>query len=299
MTGWHLPTIADVKAVASEMDKFKYKTDGYYHSQDSFGCRKQDYSDPIHAVFSVVQSVVNLPANAIESVGSNCIYHFTKDKDYFAIPSSTKNHIRCVLDPEAYNTQRKVQLEEMRRLRSLGTYTAYVKAYRIGKDPADLKNAYKAASTEDEKRDAERLLVNEMKEKIFDISLTGEERSKTKVMGRNTFFLTTASGSGKDIVKHFTLSSRFPLQYNSYRVTVSFVLNLVYRQKTLLQTSTEKTQKRYSVTYMLNRANGYKDTKSVRFKEVITSLKGGAFGINMIKTELIDASIAYEIGEIL
>lgn len=195
-----------------------------------------------------------------------------------------------------HNSQLKENLISL--YRDKNTFDAYLKAFIYSKEKQDIESAYRLAKTDQDKRVAEKGLIDGLGyQRVFDITLDGSSFSDSKTTNMNLFHLSGGSVSTQDIIKDFKLSSKFALKYGTYKLKVKYTLKKkVEWYQRMLQSRTMKDENEdYIVEYNLNSNNKYSEDKKVVFKEAITSGKVGMLGVEMYTFEVKDVFISYEI----
>jgi hypothetical protein len=162
------------------------------------------------------------------------------------------------------------------------------------KDLDYIKKAFKKAKTRQQKLQAERLLADNMKDKLFDIIINNKKSNLNTQKAGILGVVSAAVLTDKDFVNRVTVKSNF-LEYGTYKVKIKFILNLQYHAVMMgIGTSTSKKNVKV-VTYTLSPRNNYTDTKTIRFKGVPASMKQSLMGYNAMSITLEGAKLEYQV----
>jgi len=291
--GWTLPTVSDIESIKNDLNRLVYVKHGtYYHTADFSCVSLKDTSTPFRALLNPLRSVTKGLENA--NNGKRCKYYVTSQNIIKYSERRGKALVRCVLDPQKYYEKEQAKEKKVQQYRKTGNYDDYLKAFETSKKIEDIEMAYKLADSYPKKKLAELIMVRTIPDKVFVISAGRTGKSNVKTNHANLFNISGASASGKDFTKTFTVSSQF-LEIGDYRVTVDFILDLHYEYTYMGFLQSEDHTKHIKKTFVLNRGNHFKDTKTVSFKGVITNLKGGALGVQTLDGGLKKAVLNYKV----
>jgi|GEM_PF-3326312 len=295
--GWRLPAIKEAARLLPHIDKLRYKSDGFYLSATPICPYKGvKTDDPLKVLFSplyLAAETLEKSTRVLES-DTSCTYALWKNQK-LELLQSKHGRVRCVTNIERFNEAQRKKAEKIAALEATHTYDAYIELYRMTHDLRYIKQAYAVADTMEKKIKAERLLVEQMKEKIFDI--IGGKDGPSKLTTQKANVLGVIAGGAltdKDFVKSFTVKSDF-LEYGTYRVKIKFILKLHYDAVMFgIGTSTTETESQI-VTFTLSPKNRFRQTKTVRFKRVPASMQESVGGIGAVRIELKNAELMYEV----
>jgi hypothetical protein len=295
--GWRLPNLNEVKQMAPYSNKFQYNANKPFYHTNEHMCGYNIKTDPVELLFSpitIALETLDKTQQALQGVSDqSCAYHINKRHQ---VSTSVYNYayVRCVLDVDKYNKAQQARNLKIQQLISQDSYDSNIELFKMTKDLDYIKKAFKKAKTRQQKLQAERLLADNMKDKLFDIIINNKKSNLNTQKAGILGVVSAAVLTDKDFVNRVTVKSNF-LEYGTYKVKIKFILNLQYHAVMMgIGTSTSKKNVKV-VTYTLSPRNNYTDTKTIRFKGVPASMKQSLMGYNAMSITLEGAKLEYQV----
>jgi len=274
LKGWKLPTKEDVEQIENSINGFAFiRQNAYYHTSDLMCPSISKLRDPILMTLGAIAGSVFSAGAAV--TGERCKYYLTSNGSVKYKGNRQNAYVKCVLNPEVYMEKQRINQKKANFFRQEHTYEGYINAFMLTKDIDDLQQAYSLAETDEQKAKIEKLLVKNIPaDQLIDVTLKNQEDTKINT-GKGDVLIFSYAVSQKDILIDTIVSSK-QLEYGSYKVTIEYTLSIPYKTTvTFLVTVATKEVKTMikEEIYTLNSENGYKDTKTITFSNVIANQK--------------------------
>ncbi len=207
-----------------------------------------------------------------------------------------KGSLRCVLNPNIYNAY---QLKKAKKIATNGNIDTYLKAFLKSGNKIYLKKALKKTKTKRDKGKIEATLYRYLGFlKLFDVMKNGEIIDKNGKNYDSNNRLLAAMQKSKNLKYRFDIkakkNSSLRLKYNSYRVTLSFRLELKYYQVAMGIGTSQKKVMFVEKTFTLSPKNRYHTNIVVDFGSIEQGTKARVFIINYSK-KLQKAVLTYSV----
>lgn len=182
--------------------------------------------------------------------------------------ASSERRVAAMLD----EAEKKAHAEKIASLRAQNTFRGYWDAYLLTRAPADIKSAYRAASSDREKSLAEKGIVMALPPaRIFDIKVLGRQDSPLRT-GRSSGLFQSTKAQVKDISRRVVVTIRkdipFAVEHADYSITLKFkeMLEFATPIKGREQDFVEK-----SLTFDLRKRNGWRSEQVLVFDGIPVS----------------------------
>lgn len=285
-------------------------------SRDQYEVLGKGYSEFDHKVVTLDKGFIRYRSpyiakgecDRLSRDSDTCVYRYDLQEQELDISSAGSSYAcRCALDADTYNSYVTNQLNQLEEKTLVKDFNYYIKRFDLTDDVSYLKKAETLAKSRKEKAQVENGYVKYVGDywKIFKIYSKNQTSSKNASTNDRFLFIGGISDVRKTKYK-VTLKqnpkSPVPLKYGDYTITIEAVLRLTYSDTSgigILRVNTQNEQSiRRTLTFHLNRQNGYKDIKQIDFGSVIMGQKGDAFVVVKIDSKLENAQVEYRIQEI-
>ena len=259
---WQLPSKIDFKVLDTDMYKLHYRA--FNSNRFSWYFTRDEYND--EKVYAADISTNKTP------------YITTTNKSY-------KNSVRCVLNPNIYNSFR---LKQAKKVASSGKLEDYVKAFLLSGEKEYIKKALQLSKSRKDKAKIEAALFRYLGFfKVFDLVKDGEVISNKEENFDTNSAILAAIKKSKDLKYRFKIvpkkNSPLKLKYNSYKIVFDFVLGLKYDVVTMGIGLSKKKTLYVKKEIVLSPANGYRANLVVDFGKVEQATKARFLIINQSK----------------
>lgn len=244
---WTLPSKIDFKVLDDDMTKLRYRA----------------YRQHLFSFYYTNTPTVDDYVYVVDISTNKSPYFSGSKKD-------TKNCVRCVLNPNTYNS---INLSKAKKIAQNGNLDSYLKAFLLSGEKRYIKKAIGLAKTREEKGKIEAALYQYLGFlKVFKLINKGEIlSSESKTLDTNNRLLA-------GMIKEKKLKYRFKvvprkdsplkLKYNRYEITLNFNLYLTYDVATWGVVTTKKKVLHVQKKVVLSKDNGYSSNLTVDFGNV-------------------------------
>lgn len=193
--------------------------------------------------------------------------------------ASSERRVAAILD----EAKKKAHEEKIASLRSQQTFSGYWDAYQLTKAPSDIKSAYMAASSDDEKILAEKGIVMALPPtRIFDVKIMSRQDSPLRT-GRSSGLFQSTKAQVKDISRRVVVTIRkdipFAVQHADYSITLKFKEMLELKPPI---NGRDRDFVEKSLTFDLRKSNGWRSEQVLVFDGIPVSGTFRPGGVNAL-----------------